>query len=294
MSFVHQKHLTPVDWVNYTLLAFISLVCLFPFLYVVSVSLTDPEVYVPLKFYLVPEQWSFASYKFVLGNDNFINALKSTVWVTIVGTAFNLVFTFTMAYGLTKKWFPGRNLILGCVIVTLVFNPGLVPNYLLVKELGMLNSYWALILPSITNAWSLIVVKSFMDSLPSEMEDAAKIDGCNDLGVFMRIVLPLSMPALAAFSLFFAVAHWNTYFNAMIYLSDSKKWTLQVLIKTMIIDSDAIGFGPDAGSAGDKAAIPQETIKMATIVLSMLPIIIIYPWLQKYFAQGVMLGSIKG
>jgi putative aldouronate transport system permease protein len=186
----------------------------------------------------------------------------------------------------------GRKFMLSCVVFTLLFNAGIIPNYLLVKELGLLNSYWALIWPTLTNAWSLIVVKSFMDSIPEELEDAARIDGCNDLFVFLRIVLPISMPAIAAFTLFFAVAHWNTYFNALIYLTDAKKWTLQVLIKTLVVDSDSAGVA-QAGAAEDKM-IPEETIRMAAVVLAMLPILIVYPFLQKYFAKGVMLGSIKG
>jgi len=294
MSFAQKNKFSLGDWINYSMLALISVVSLFPFIYVFSVSFTHPDAYVPMKLYIMPERWSLAAYQFILSTDSFINSLKSTVFVTLTGTLCNLVFTFTMAYALTKKEAPGRNFVLACVIFTLVFNPGLVPNYLLVKTFGLLNSLWSLIIPGLTNAWSLIVVKSFMDSLPSEMEDAGKIDGCSDLQVFRLIVLPLSMPAIAAFSLFFAVSHWNTYFNAMIYLSDSAKWTLQVLIKTMIIDSENVGFSVESSSGTDQAALPQETIKMAAIILSMLPILLVYPFLQKYFAKGVMLGSIKG
>ena len=135
-------------------------------------------------------------------------------------------------------------------------------------------------------------MRSFLMSLPQELEEAGKIDGCNDLGVFFRIVIPLSMPAIAAFTLFFAVYHWNTYFNALIYLSDSSKWTLQLLVKSLVIDSDSIGVGSE--TAGDDMIVPQETIRMATIVLSMAPILVVYPFLQKHFAKGVMLGSVKG
>ncbi|WP_010269052.1 carbohydrate ABC transporter permease [Paenibacillus senegalensis] len=293
MSFVHKKGMTIGDVFNYSAIVLISVISLFPFLYVFSVSFTDPDAYVPLKYYLFPEKWSLAAYEYILSTNSFMNALKSTVYVTVVGTILNVICSFTMAYGLTKKTMPGRGWILGIVIFTLVFNAGIVPNYLLIRELGLINSYWALILSALTNAWSIIVIKSFMDSLPGELEDAAKIDGANDLGVFFRIIIPLSMPAIAAFTLFFAVAHWNTYFNALIYLSDSTKWTLQVLVKTLVIDSDSNGVGA-AGSVGDESVVPQETIRMASIVLSMLPILVVYPFLQKYFAKGVMLGSIKG
>ncbi|WP_456287463.1 carbohydrate ABC transporter permease [Paenibacillus sp. AK002] len=293
MSFViRKKGLSLFDWVNYSLITMFSVACLFPFLYVFSVSFTDPEVYVPLKFYLFPEQWSLESYKYILSTNSFMNAFKSTVFITVVGTALNIVVSFTMAYALTKRSMPGNRWVMGLVIFTLVFSPGIVPNYLLVKELGLLNSYWSMIWPGLTNAWSLIVIKSFLDSLPSELEDSAKMDGCSDMGVFLRMIIPLSMPAIATFTLFFAVGHWNAYFNALIYLSDSSKWTLQLLIKTLVIDSNSVAVA-QAG-ASDENVVPQETIRMASIVLAMVPILVVYPFLQKHFAKGVMLGSIKG
>jgi putative aldouronate transport system permease protein len=291
MSFVSRKRLTLFDYVNYTLLALISLICVFPFLYVFSVSFTDPKVYVPLEFYIFPEKWSLAAYKYILSTNSFVNALKSTTFITVVGTILNLIVSFSLAYALTKKTMPGRGMMLSAVVFTLVFSAGIVPSYMLIKELGLLNSYWALIWPALTNAWSLIVIKSFLESLPPELEESAKIDGSSDLGVFLRIVIPLSLPAIAAFTLFFAVSHWNTYFNALIYISDSKKWTLQVLVKSLVIDSDATGI---TGAAGDDRMVPQETIRMASIMLAMAPILVIYPFLQKHFAKGVMLGSVKG
>ncbi|WP_274650838.1 carbohydrate ABC transporter permease [Paenibacillus humicola] len=293
MSFVATKKLTAFDYVNYTILTVISLVCIFPFIYVFSVSFTDPKVYVPLKFYLFPDQWSLSAYRYILSTNSFLNALKSTVFITVIGTALNLAVSFTFAYVLTKKEVPGRSILMGAVIFTLVFNAGILPSYLLVKEMHLLNSYWALIWPTLTSAWSLIVIKGFLESLPAELEDSARIDGCSDFGVFFRMVIPLSMPAIAAFTLFFAVSHWNTYFNALIYLSDSRKWTLQVLIKSLVIDSDSNGVG-QAGAGGDDRVLPQETIRMAAIVLSMAPILVVYPFLQKHFAKGVMLGSVKG
>ncbi|SFL01122.1 putative aldouronate transport system permease protein [Paenibacillus sp. 1_12] len=292
MSFIHQKSMTVGDWLNYSLLGLIAIVSLFPFLYVLSLSLTDPSTYTPLKFYLLPDKWSLASYAYILTTDSFGNSLKSTAFITVVGTVLNIIITFTMAYGLTKKWVMGRNFFLGTVIFTLFFNAGVIPNYILVKEMGLLNSYWSLIWPSLTSAWSLIVVKSFMESIHPELEDSAKIDGCTDIGVFLRIIIPLSLPAIAAFTLFFAVQHWNTYFNALIYISDTKKWTLQVLIKQLVIEADASGVGQQGSS--DEVLVPQETIRMASIVLAMLPILAVYPFLQKYFAKGVMLGSVKG
>ncbi|TBL76493.1 carbohydrate ABC transporter permease [Paenibacillus thalictri] len=290
MSLVHQKRLTAADWINYSVLTALSVICVFPFLYIFSVSFTDPAVYVPLKFYLLPPKWSLDAYKYILSTQNFLDSIKSTVFITVVGTVLQLIVTFTLAYGLTRKDLDGRKIVLGFVIFTLVFHTGIVPNYLVVKNLGLLNSYWALIWPNLTNAWTLIVVKSFLDSLPAELEESAKMDGCNDLGIFCRIVLPLSMPAIAAFTLFFAVSQWNIYFNALIYISDAKKWTLQVLIKALVLDSTPLGV---SGTAADGIP-PLETVRMAAVTFAMVPILLVYPFLQKYFAKGVMLGSIKG
>ncbi|MCM3781860.1 carbohydrate ABC transporter permease [Neobacillus mesonae] len=293
MSFVaRKKGLSLFDWINYSLILIISVSCLFPFLYVLSVSFTDPETYVPFQFYLFPEKWSLEAYRYILSTNSFVNAFKNTIFITVVGTILNIIVSFTMAYGLTKKTLPGHKWIMGLVIFTLVFSAGIVPNYLLIKELNLLNSHWSLILSALTNAWSLIVIKSFLESLPTELEEAAKIDGSSDMGVFMKIVIPLSMPCIATFTLFFAVGHWNTYFNALIYLSDSSKWTLQLLIKTLVIDSNSMAVA-QAGAA-DEHVVPQETIRMASIVLAMLPILAVYPFLQKHFAKGVMLGSVKG
>ncbi|MFH5184056.1 carbohydrate ABC transporter permease [Paenibacillus sp. TAB 01] len=293
MSLVSTKRMTAFDYVNYSLLILISLVCVFPFIYVFSVSFTDPKVYIPLKFYLFPKQWSLAAYQYILSTNSFLNALKSTIFVTVTGTVLSIVTSFTFAYALTRKTMPGRAIMIGAVVFTLVFQAGILPTYILVKSLGLLNSYWSLIWPSLTSAWSLIVIKSFLESLPSELEDSARIDGCTDIGVFLRIIIPLSMPAIAAFTLFFAVSYWNTYFNALIYITDSKKWTLQVLVKTLVIDSDSTGVG-QAGAGGDDRIVPQETIRMASIMLAMVPILAVYPFLQKHFAKGVMLGSVKG
>lgn len=292
MSFVHQKKMTLFDAINYALLAVISALCLFPFVYVLTVSLTDKSVYIPYELRLFPEKWSLGAYSYILSSNSFENALQSTVFITIIGSLLNIIFTFTMAYGLTEKKLPHRRWIYGLVVFSLVFSAGIIPNFLLVKELGLMNSYWALIIPSLTNAWSLIVVKSFMDSLPVEVIESAKIDGCTELGVFGRIILPLSKPALAAFALFFAVSHWNTYFNALLYLTDSKKWTLQVLVKSLVLDNGANRVGMEA-SIGD-AAPPSETVRSASIILSILPILVVYPFLQKHFAKGVMIGSVKG
>lgn len=285
---------TAGDFVIHVIIFLFAFVCIFPFLYVLSVSFTDPEVYVPLQFTIFPKQFSLESYAFIMKTHSFTTAMRNSIYVTVVGTVLNLLLTFTGAYGLSKSRMPGSKWIMALITFTLVFNAGMVPNYLLVKGMNMVNTYWSIIIPILTNAWSLIVVRNFMMAIPSELEEAAKIDGCNDIQVFVRIILPLSTAVLATFALFFAVAHWNAYFNTMLYVTDTTKWTLPLIVKSMVIDSGSVGYGAAAGIAGDTKQVPQETIKMATIVLSMAPIIVLYPFLQKYFVKGVMVGAVKG
>lgn len=293
MSYINNRKMGLSDVAIYGFIGICMLLVLFPFYYVICISFIHEDVYVPMRLVLWPERFSLGAYEYILTSSNFLTALKNTVFITLVGTVLKLYVNFSFAYGLTKRNAPGHRLLSSLVVVTLIFHAGIVPNYLLIKELGLINKQWSLIFPALYSAWDLIVIRSFMYALPAEIEESARIDGCNDLTVFFKIILPLSMASIATFTLFFAVAFWNVYFNAMMYLSDSNKWTLQVLLKTMIIDSDSMG-GFSAAASGDEKMLPQETIKMAAIVLAMLPILCVYPFLQKFFAKGVLLGSVKG
>ncbi|HEY5584339.1 MAG TPA: carbohydrate ABC transporter permease [Ruminiclostridium sp.] len=282
------------DGINYIVLGLVSIVCFLPIFYVLSISFTDPSVFMPLEFKLFPEKLSLASYYYIISTSSFRSALTNSVMVSIAGTMLNVFVTFTGAYALSKSTLPGYKVILSLITFTLVFSAGMVPSYMLVKGLHLINSYWAIILPVVTNAWSFLVVRSFMVAIPSEIEEAAKIDGCNDITLFARIIIPLSMPAIATFTLFFAVDYWNAFFNTMLYITNTKMWTLPLLIKSMIIDSSATSGFAAAGIVSDRQNVPQETVKMAAIILSMLPIVILYPFLQKYFVKGVMIGAVKG
>jgi putative aldouronate transport system permease protein len=202
-----------------------------------------------------------------------------------------LFITFSFAYGISKQDLPGRKFINVFLIITLLLNAGIIPNYILIRNLNLINSLWAVILTMLTSAWNVIVVRSFLMSLPHELEEAAMIDGYNDIQTFFNIIIPLSLPCLASFLLIFAVQYWNVYFNSMLYISNPKKWTLQVLVKTLIVDasSDAAGM-----MSGDEKMMPQETIRYAAVMLSIFPILLVYPYLQKYFISGITLGAIKG
>lgn len=282
------------DAINYVLLGIFGVMCFIPIFYVFSVSFTDPSVFIPLEFRFIPKKFSLDSYFYIANTSSFKSALTNSVMVTIAGTIINIFVTFTGAYGLSKSSLPGSRVILSLITFTLVFSAGMVPNYTLVKSLHLINSYWAIILPVMTNAWSFLVVRSFMVAIPNEIEEAAKIDGCNDITLFIRIIIPLSLPAVATFILFFAVDHWNSFFNTMLYITNTKMWTLPLLIKSMIMDSGATSGSAAAGIASDQQNVPIETVKMAAIILSMLPIVVLYPFLQKYFVKGVMIGAVKG
>jgi ABC-type sugar transport system, permease component len=288
------RKLSALDAVSIVTVCLCSVVGVLPFLYVACVSLTDPSVYVPMTLTLIPRKLSFVVYRYILSTPAFLNALKSTLIITLGGTALNIFVTFTMAYAMTKRGLPLRKAIMALVIFGLLFDVGIIPNYLLVKSLGLINTYWAIILPVATDSWSLIVAKSFLDTIPAELEESAKIDGCSDIRIFIRIILPLATAALATLTLFFAVGQWNVYIKPMMYLNDSAKMTLQVYVKSLLVDGSIGGSGSAAAVGLLEDDLPSETIRMATVVLAMLPIMVVYPFLQRYFMKGVMLGSIKG
>ncbi|PLS08420.1 carbohydrate ABC transporter permease [Neobacillus cucumis] len=280
--------------INITVLTLIGLVTLFPLYYVFVVSFATPQEFVEKNgFILFPTEWTLAAYKYLLNTSAFIKSIGVSTFLATVGTALSLVVTAGMAFGLSRKRLRGRKMMLMLILFTILFHPGIIPQYVLVRDLGLINSIWSLILPVLTSGWYIILMKSFFDSIPIELEEAAKMDGCNDLGVFFRIVLPLSLPAMVAFGLFYAVAYWNTFFNAILYINDFDKVPLQVVLRNMLIDSDTSTGGAAAVEMVSDQQIPTQTIKMAAVVLSTLPILLVYPFLQKHFSKGVMLGSIK-
>ncbi|MBD2870057.1 carbohydrate ABC transporter permease [Paenibacillus arenilitoris] len=283
------------DAANITVLALVGILTLFPLYYVVVVSFTDPAEYIRKQGYvLFPQSWTFDSYNYLLSTSAFKNATLISAFLAIVGTALSLVVTSAFSYGLSRKRLQGRRFMMLLILITILFGPGLIPPYLLVRDLGLINSVWSLILPVLTSGWYVILMKSFFDSIPVELEESAVIDGSTDIGVFFRIVLPLSLPALAAFGLFYAVGYWNTFFNAVLYINDYTKWPLQLVLRNMLIDSSTQAGGTAAAEMMAEQNIPTETLKMAAVVIATFPILCVYPFLQKHFAKGVMLGSVKG
>ncbi|OAS21329.1 carbohydrate ABC transporter permease [Paenibacillus oryzisoli] len=280
------------DIANYLFLAIVALVMILPVMYIVAGSFASDLEIGSRSFFLIPKDITWDAYKFVFKDNTLPRSLGVSVFITVGGTLVNLFFTFTMAYALSRRHMIGRNVFMNLIIFTMVFSGGIIPTYLVVKSLGLLNTYWAVMLPVAINAFNLIVIKSFFQEIPNELIESARIDGCNDIGVLWRIVLPLSKPVIATFALFYAVAHWNDFFHALIYLSDAKKWPMQVLLRQIVL----MATGSLEMGTYDPTYVkpPDQSIKMAIIVVGTLPILIVYPFIQKYFAKGVLIGAVKG
>jgi putative aldouronate transport system permease protein len=278
------------DVCNYIFLLLYGVLCILPFLYVVGASFASSAEIISRSIFLVPRNPTVESYRYVFSSPTLPRSMLVSVYVTVVGTVTSMFFTLTMAYAISKKQLVGRNVILNFVAFTLVFSGGMIPTFLVVKGLGLLDSFAALILPAAINTFNLIVVKNFFQQLPLELEEASKIDGCNDMVIFLRIVLPLSMPVIATFILMYAVGYWNDYFHSLIYLNDMRKWPLQLILRQIV----AYSQGRIEGADYELAPPPAQSIKMAVIVFSTVPILLVYPFLQKHFAKGVLLGSVKG
>ncbi|WP_108993329.1 carbohydrate ABC transporter permease [Paenibacillus agaridevorans] len=279
------------DGANYLLLTIVALVMILPFIYVIAVSFATPEEIAQRGFILFPTQFSLSAYAYIFSTDTLLRSLGTSIYITLMGTFINLFFTSMMAYPLAKRHLRGREKILLLVLFTMLFNGGMIPTYFVVKDVGLIDSLWALMIPGAISAFNLIIMKNFFQQVPYELEESAKIDGCNDLGILFRIVIPLSLPAMATIGLFYAVTHWNTFFNAILYINDSSKWPLQVLLRDIVMLAND-RFGDQ--SAVERSDFHPITIRMAVIVFATVPILLVYPFLMKHFAKGAMMGSVKG
>ena len=274
------------DVFNYTIMGLIAVVMVFPLFFVVIGSFSISGMIGGFN------AFSLDAYKYIFTTNSLARSTINSVFITVVGTFINIVMTSITAYALSKKYLAGRNVMMTIIVIFMLFNPGMIPNYLVVSKLHMTNSFLSLWLPGAISAYNMIIMKSFFQGLPDSIEESAKIDGCHDLQVFLKIVLPISKASLATITLFYAVGHWNSYFNAMMYINDIDKWPIQVWLRQIIV----LSVGGFAGneSLAEFAKVPSDAVKYAVICVSTLPIIVVYPFLQKYFAKGVLLGSVKG
>jgi putative aldouronate transport system permease protein len=279
------------DCANYLLLFLIALLTFAPFYYVLVASFSPIKQVLTESVIVWPEKFAFDAYDLILSTPAFVRALFFTLFITAAGTFVNMLFTSTLAYALSKKRFRGRKHILMLIVFSMLFSGGMIPTFLVVKGLGMINTIWALLIPGAISAFNLIVLKNFFAGIPEALEESARMDGCSNFGVLLRIALPLSLPALASFTLFYAVGNWNQFFAPIIYENNSRYWTVQVVLRQLVIIGDIQGYGQVVDDS-NRAVFP-ETLKYAAIVIATLPILMIYPFLQKYFVKGVMLGSVK-
>jgi len=277
------------DVFNVVLLVALGLVAMLPFIYVTAGSFATEVELATRSFFLWPETFSLRAYESIFSSPAFLRAMITTIAVTAVGTVVQLLLTASMAYPLSKGNLPGRRLMLSLIVFTMVFSGGMIPTFLMVKDLGLLNTYWALILPMAINPFSLIIIKNFFQQLPAELEESAKIDGANELQTLWSVILPLSKPVLATFALFYAVGIWNDFMSPLLYLNDNSMWTLQMFLRQVTVATDLSILEADPSQLP-----PAQGIKFAVIVVATLPILLFYPFLQKHFAKGMLIGSVKG
>ena len=270
----------------YIILAVCFLLWLFPILYVVLASVTPYEDVVQASLVIIPSRITLEGYRFIIKGSNMLQAFSNTTFITVVGTAISMVVSILMAFPLSKKDLPGRALILKLLVFTMYFGGGLIPTYLVVKNLGMVNTIWSMIIPGAVSTYNLLLIKSYFESMPSGLLDAALIDGCSPMRTLVQIVLPLSLPVLMSVTLFYMVGYWNTYYAYVIYCYDMDLRPLQVVLRDII--------SKVTGETEVEGYVPTITVQMSAIVFACLPIICVYPFIQKYFTKGVMLGAIKG
>jgi putative aldouronate transport system permease protein len=264
-----------------------------PFVGIISTSIATPEQVTQAGgFVFLPTGIDLSAYRMIFAGGVVTQALWISVLVTVTGTAISLALTTTLGWALSRRGAFGVRAMLLLVLVSLLFNPGIIPSYLVVQRLGLLDSLWALIIPTSVSAFNVVVVRAFFVRLPHEILDSARIDGASEWQLFTRIGLPLSKPVLAVVGLFYGVGYWNAFFNALLYMSDSSKWPLQLVLRTFVVDGAQLGgqdLGIDAG-----ALPPQTSLQMAILVVSVVPVLLVYPFLQKHFAQGMLTGAVKG
>lgn len=281
--------------VTYTLATIALIITLYPLVYCVSASFSNPMEVVRGNVLLFPKQPTLMAYQAVIKNKSMFTGYANTIFYTLLGTAMNLVMTIAAAYPLSKKDFKGRNGITFLFTLTMFFSGGMVPNFLLIRQLGLYNTIWALLLPGCVSVWNLVIMRTyFQTSIPEEICESAYIDGCSNISTLLRIVLPLSAPIIAVMVIFYGVGHWNSYFNALLYLKSREKYPLSLVLREILLQG--IGQEKTGAEVIDSVAdlLLFETLKYAVIIVSSVPMLILYPALQRYFVKGTMVGSLKG
>lgn len=279
--------------VNYVLLSIAALICLLPILHIVAVSLSDSLHVASGRVSFWPKGWTLEPYRVLTRGSNILAAFKNSVVITVFGTVFSMVCTIMAAYPLSRKSMYARRFFTLAIVFTMLFGAGIIPTFLVMKAVGLVNTYWAIWMAGLISAYNMLVMKTFFEGLPTELEEAARIDGCGEWRLLLQIVLPLSKPMLAALTLFYGVSYWNQFMNVVIFINETAKYNLTVLVQNMLrsqmLMQELNNIHPE-----DVQNLTPETIKAAGVVVMILPMLVVYPLLQKYFVKGVMIGAIKG
>lgn len=280
---------------NIILMLLVIVITLYPILHVLFASFSDgTRLMAHQGILLKPLGFSFAAYEMVFKNPMIAKGYMNTITIVVLGVTLNMLFTAVAAYFVSRKNVMWSKSVMIMIIITMYFNGGLIPNYFNIKQLGLYDSLWSLILPGIISTFNLIIMRTAFLAVPDSLEESARLDGANHFIILFRIILPLTMPTVAVLILYYAVGHWNGWFNAMIYLRSRTKFPLQLVLREILIQNDSSSMTAGmSGDTGDKLAI-SETIRYATIIVATLPILCVYPFLQKYFVKGVMVGAVKG
>ncbi len=287
MSIVHDRSLRGrvADVLIWTVLVSTTVLVGLPILYVIQASFSDSSA-------IIPRAWSPVAYRYIMRSQAIWRSLGVSVYITVLGTLISLLLSSLTAYALSHRALPGRRGFLAMIVFTMLFNGGIIPTYFVVRATGMMNTLWAIMIPNAINAFNMIVLRNFFQNIPESLRESAKIDGCPEPVILWRIIAPLALPALAAFALFYAVEKWNIYFQALLYLSDSRKWPVQVQLRQIIFAQT--GLLGEARSSEEATALTSLSIRSAVIVVSTVPIVLVYPFLQRHFVKGLLVGSIKG
>lgn len=288
---------TAFDWINYAVMVLLAFIMIYPLWYCVAGSLNEGMDYLRGGVFLWPRKWTLANYKAVFLDSAILNAFWVTIWKCLVGTVTSVLCTAMVAYAITRPKLRLKKLYIPFIMLTMFFSGGLIPYFILIVDLGLYDSFWVYVIPTMFSAYNMIIIQSFMRELPSELIESAKLDGASEYRIFFQMILPLSKPVLATIALFTVVTHWNSYFDSMMYTSSQELQTIQLFLKKVITDpsvSRGLGSAATIAIPDQAATLTPQVVKLATMVVTALPVVCIYPFLQRYFVKGVTVGAVKG
>ena len=277
------------DTLNIVFLCALAFTTIYPFWDTLVVSVSSLKGYLASSIHLWPSEWSVEGYKYMFSNPTLWTSYGNTLFITVVGTMINMVITIMTSYVLSKNYLRGHRVLTFLCVFTMMFSGGIIPTYMVIKDVGLLNKIWAMIIPTAINTYNMIILRNFFSAMPRELEESATLDGCTEVGVLFRIVLPVSIPAITTVTLFYAVDHWNDFFSAIMYINKQSNWPLQLFLRSMLYENEAA-----YQSGGESLYLLGHPMKMAAVMMAIIPIMCAYPFFQKYFTKGVMTGAVKG